>query len=290
MYYSRFRNFRITLPFKYFLSVKDVIIEKLNILCSFVVGQEEMSPAGYHHMEIFITTRNSYTYNSINKNLGIKYSIPVLGPDIDREIAYCMKLDTRVPNGFLLSIGHRKILDQQNFWSKFLHSNSVAEGLAYVRDEKPDIYIKMFPKLQASLLNELGATTTARFKDNWCVPFISFDDDRTDVFIGPSGIGKTNFALSHFNSACHITCRQDFDKLGPTKFDYDGFVVDDLPLYKWDAEEIIALTDKKYLMSINEYGTGIIRAGMPRIICSNDIDLVINPSWPEARRLAIERR
>jgi len=103
---------------------------------------------------------------------------------------------------------------------------------------------------------------------------IQFDDDRTDIFIGPSGIGKTNFALSHFSNACHITCRQDFDKLGPTKFNYDRFVVDDLPLYKWDPKELIALTDKKFLMSINvKYGTGIIRAGMPRIICSNDIDL-----------------
>jgi len=159
--FSRYRNFRVSLAFKIFLSVRDALVDKLNILSSFAVGQEEISLNGYHHMERFIATKNATTKK--NKQLGIKYNIPVLGPDVDREIAYCMKLDTRVPNGFLLSIGHRRTLDSSNFWHKFLLSNSVSEGLAFVKEEKPELYIKMYPKLQASLLNELGSTTSAHY-------------------------------------------------------------------------------------------------------------------------------
>lgn len=47
-------------------------------------------------------------------------------------------------------------------------------------------------------------------------------------------------------------------------------------------------------MSINvKPGTGLIEEGdnniasMKRIICSNDIDLVINPYWKETRKSAI---
>ena len=88
-----------------------------------------------------------------------------------------------------------------------------------------------------------------------------------------------------------MTIRQDFDKLGPNKFKYDGIVVDDLPLHKWDPEELIALTDTSCDTAINvKYGTGLVQKGSKIIICGDSVADIINEKWPENRKEAIKRR
>ena len=71
---------------------KQSLICKLKEYCSFVVGQEEISDNGFCHIEIFLTTKNNYTYNSIRKNLNVPFIKPVESVDVLREIEYCVKL------------------------------------------------------------------------------------------------------------------------------------------------------------------------------------------------------
>lgn len=97
--------------------------------------------------------------------------------------------------------------------------------------------------------------------------------------------------MAHFNKPLHINIRQDFEKLRPNKFNYDGVVIDDLPLYKWDAEELIALTDRSCDTSINvKYGTGVVPKGMKVIICGNSVGDILNKHWSTRRIEAIKRR
>jgi len=104
-------------------------------------------------------------------------------------------------------------------------------------------------------------------------------------------LGKTNFALSHFQNALHVTIRQDFGKLGPSKFQYDGIVIDDIPLSKWDVEEVIQLVDTSYDTSVNvKYDTGVIPENAKIIICANDISNIINNDWNPSRVVAVMRR
>ena len=98
-----------------------------------------------------------------------------------------------------------------------------------------------------------------------------------------------NFTLSHFNCPLHITNRQDFDRLGPTKVHFDSIAIDDVALHKWERDELIGVTDLNFTTSINvKYGTGVLKAGLPKIICLIELDQVINTTWPQSRQA--ERR
>jgi len=248
---------------------KEALIQKFKEYCSFVIGQEELSDRGFSHIEIFLTTKNNYTYMAMRKNLYVPYVKPVDPENIQREIDYCMKVDSRVLGGESVSIGARQGVDTQDFWHRFLDLQTISEGLYMVKEEKPLDYIKLFPKLQAALVNQIGLCAAPKYDSNWVIPKFEFLD-RTLIFIGP-----TNFALSHFDRPLHATNRQDFEKLGPTKFNYDGVVMDDLPLHKWDLKELIALTDLNFTSTINiKYSTGVLKSGLRRIICSNELDQV----------------
>lgn len=79
--------------------------------------------------------------------------------------------------------------------------------------------------------------------------------------------------------------------MGTNRYQYDGCVIDDLPLHMWTPEEIINLTDTSYATSINvKYGTGTIPANTRIIICCNTIEDFINEKWNEGRKHAIRRR
>ena len=96
---------------------------------------------------------------------------------------------------------------------------------------------------------------------------MDFHLGRTFVFIRPTGIGKSNFDLSHFSRPLHVTCRQDFDKC-------DGVVIDDVVLHNRDPEEVIQLIDLQFTTSINvKYGMGILKAGFPRITYTNGLEM-----------------
>ena len=84
--------------------------------------------------------------------------------------------------------------------------------MAIIKENKPELYILKRKLLQEGLDQEFGHSTTAKhtkfninFQDVW--------DLKTHLFIGPTGIGKTNYALSHFKAPVHITNLQNFSRI-----------------------------------------------------------------------------
>lgn len=249
---------------------------------------------------MFITTKYSTTISVINRKFEVKWTKIVEQIDCQKQIDYCTKEDTRVPNGVKIMVGQRaKLTADQEFWQRFLLAPTVQEGLAMVRDHNPLAYIKFASKLEASLTKELGRVVQPSFNTNWILPLMSFSypdgfgnyRQKTLVFIGGSGIGKTNFALSHFDAPCHITGAQGFDQLGISKYPYDGVVIDDynLSALPWDQAQNIV--DNSANVEVNvKYGSAIIKKDLRRIVCANSRDFVICPSWPMEKQRAIERR
>ena len=120
---------------------------------------------------------------------------------------YVQKVDSRVPGGQRYGFGTSKRRGVgDDFWRDFLSCTSVAEGLRMVEEEKPLDFIKMASKLEQTLVRRFGNVTKAKFNTDWKFPFVSFEG-LTVVFIGPTGIGKTNFAFSHFERPLRVTIR-----------------------------------------------------------------------------------
>ncbi|AAK53631.1 Rep [Planaria asexual strain-specific virus-like element type 1] len=260
-----------------------------------------MSSSGFRHIQLFITCKYATTASNVAKKFGVGFVGVVESHDVQKWVDYCTKVDTRVENGVTIKHGERARLSQdQEFWAKFLNVNSEREGMEMVERERPLDYIRFREKLEGALLHKLGSVTQAKFKSGWRWPYYGFmyRDPETDevsmrswVFVGKSGIGKTNFALSHFEQPLHVTEKQELRKLGSTKFPYDGFVLDDVHLAEWFVGEAQNVLDCRFACTMRVlYGTAHIPAGLRRIICVNSLDFVINPTWPPEKIEAIYRR
>ena len=69
-------------------------------------------------------TRNSTTNSAVRYFLDLKYMKPVVTQDIELEISYFIKPDTRVIDYVSVSIGQRKSKE-----NKILHSDSIQRDL-----------------------------------------------------------------------------------------------------------------------------------------------------------------
>lgn len=108
------------------------------------------------------------------------------------------------------------------------------------------------------------------------------------VLIGPTGMGKTQWALAHFKNPVHIRDKNDYARITDVT---DGLVLDDLDQMHWHPLSLLKLVECETNVTMNvKYGAKIIRAGMPRFIIANSWELF----WPQNFRTesidAVERR
>jgi len=101
------------------------------------------------------------------------------------------------------------------------------------------------------------------------IPFLdqATTSTKTIVLTGTSGVGKTQFAISHFKQPLVISHIDDLKKLNSNT---DGLVFDDMNFGHWPPNACIHLCDMELPRSINvKYGTVEIPAKMPRFFTSN---------------------
>lgn len=101
------------------------------------------------------------------------------------------------------------------------------------------------------------------------------DWDRTSkalVLLGPSGLGKTQWALAQFESPLLISHSDGLKALRP---DHDAIIFDDMSFSHWPRTSAIHLTDLECDRQLNvKFGCVTVPARLPRIITSNS-------SWDE---------
>lgn len=101
------------------------------------------------------------------------------------------------------------------------------------------------------------------------------DFTKTIVFVGPTGLGKTQYALAHFTEPLHVRDKCDYSRYN-TKT--DGIVMDDLSTHQWNPLTFLKLIEIETAVTQDvKYGMARIRAGCPRIICCNSEELL----WPD---------
>lgn len=105
---------------------------------------------------------------------------------------------------------------------------------------------------------------------------------------GPTGTGKTSFALSHFNEPVLVRVIEDLHAIKTTT---DGIVFDDFDFSNKTAQNIIHMFDLENDSSINiKYGTATIPRMMPRIVTTNNASSVYPIKSTQQDKDAISRR
>lgn len=85
---------------------------------------------------------------------------------------------------------------------------------------------------------------------------------------GPTGCGKTQFALAHFKSPLYVQHVDDLRGLDPDV--HDGIVFDDMDFTHWPATSVIHLLDLETPSVIHcRYSNAIIPSGFPRLFTGN---------------------
>lgn len=92
--------------------------------------------------------------------------------------------------------------------------------------------------------------------------------ERLVILTGPSGIGKTQFALAHFENPLFVS---HMDQLGRLEGgDYDAIIFDDMSFSHLPREARIHLCDLEFDRQFHiRYTTALLPAGLPRILTTN---------------------
>lgn len=281
------------MPKKYAIENEEKLKAAWDKYCAWYIAVEEISEQGHQHFECMVKMRAPDKFWLARDKLLVQYVIGVLAVNKDRELNYVRKSVTKVENGIVWESNVENIENNGNYvWTDIMRTcKSAKEAMEKVRELKPSEYLLKGKTLMESFNRLYGNCTQANFQDNFKIKHFNIWNEKTHLFIGPTGIGKTNFALSHGKWPVHIQTWQHFGKISENSNSCDLIVIDDINLSSRDPHTILSICDKHFDQGIDiKYGTALIPKKLPRIICLNDIKYF----WPvkigAALKAAISRR
>lgn len=186
-------------------------------------------------------------------------------------------------------------------WPEQLNAaTSVWEGLNALMTNFPAVYYRDGPRITQMLEKRIGVSDATEFSlDDFTVPRIGAAEMKKLAFVvhGEPGIGKTKFALSHFE---HPLLISTIDDLKLISMRTDGLVFDDAVFNNphsrgLSPEEMTHLLDVEHNRSISaRYNDARIPKGMPRIFTTNsrmnDWDHIFPKGRNTAQQGGIDRR
>lgn len=270
--------------------------EEVKSKIRYLVYQHEICPqTGKHHWQGFIQAFNPIRYSTINKLLpklfGAHFEQKFKNSTPEQAANYCKKVESRMPDtlpfefGTITSQGERTDLEaiqdkinngvslrkiaDENFAQWCLHRRAFAEYAA----------MKM-PAFQHEYT----------LQDYITEPIPESELNKKSIHLyGPPGIGKTKYALAHFQNPLLLDSLENLKNLNPT---HDGLVFDDMSFKHIPGDVVIKILDMDFDRTVKVlYGTITIPRGLRRIFTHNDKDIFyIDKQISEKQKGAIERR
>ena len=112
-------------------------------------------------------------------------------------------------------------------------------------------------------------------KTGWTIPLFT-DFSKPIVLIGPSGIGKTQFAKACLPGALFA---RHVDSLKSVQDWSNGVIFDDMDFSQWPRVSQIHLVDQEEDSEIHvRYSTVIIPANTKKIFCCNERPFIVDPA------------
>lgn len=316
-YLKRHRNYQFSLPLSKYESANEYFTTLWRNNTKYILYQKEgkyishifalyitavfiVSDNGYRHIQAYVEFRNAVAYNKAKDLLGVSYVKAVKQDDKRAVMAYCCKLQTRMANTEPISYGMPSIdifndiaktaklkttrNTRENAWNSALHAKSKSHAIEIIKNNFPETYLCKKKVIHENLESEFGHKAEQYF-NTFSIPFFNVWNQKAHIFIGPTNIGKTSFALAHFVKPVHIKGIQSFGRISSDPEICDGIVIDDIPIGKLPSNELLGILDVVYENVINiKYSVGFIPAFLPRIICLNKLSQL----YPKTANLEIQ--
>lgn len=175
-----------------------------------------------------------------------------------------------------------------------LKFNTTREAMHYIKQKDRLWYISSQKQIRHFIEGEIidasnrGIYDRAQFNTP-TLDLMSPDHlNKAVVLIGPTGMGKTQWALAHFSNPVHIRDKNDYARITDRT---DGIVLDDLDQMHWQPLTLLKLVECETNITMNiKYGSKIIPAGMPRFIIANSWELFWPQNFKQESIDAVERR
>lgn len=259
--------------------------------CSYQLERGEKT--GAFHYQMYCVFGRSYDFNWVKKHLLSWFGTdrchlePARGTHKQCD-DYCTKLETRCMGPFRIgdpeSVGSGTRSD--------LHAvQSILDGGGSM-DEIRKVHFREWCKYREAFSDYIRA---ARLENNvrqysisnFRLPKLSMEKTKAWLIWGPTGTGKTNFALAHFENPLLVRHLDDLKQLKP---DHDGIVIDDLEFGHCPFSMVKGLLDADFDSPIHcRYFNAVIPRGMPRIFTHNTENALVPDKLGEGQFEALYR-
>lgn len=266
----RGRHFMVVVPQRMQERVLNILSEK----CAYYIGQQEKGPGGSVHYQLVFGFPYQKTVSAVTKLLNVR-SVEIVR-DLRKSIMYVTKVETRI--GDIIEFGdvpstehagHNRLVQDASL------KDSYEEAMKYL--EENDLMFFLTHK------KTIGPWLSAKFKEDVDVPLYDIQEfnkskftnfSKTLVLIGPTGVGKTQFALAHFKNPLLIRDKNDYIRYNRHT---DGIIFDDLSFNSWNPMTFLHMVENETPITQDvKFGHVRIRARIPKFILVNSEELL----WP----------
>lgn len=237
---------------------------------------EKCPTTGTIHYQGYLECQRASGRDSVKKAIGSKevHLEPRKGTQT-QAIAYCKKEESRteldgIPTQFEYGTktpdSPRKGGDA--VYGLALHAENYATAINIIQEGAPRDYVLWNDKITSTLHKH--------FKADYKKPDLHFNREtipdelitkRPIILSGGTGLGKTQYALHHFNYPLICSHIDDLKKMTP---DHDGIIFDDMSFRHWPATACIHIVDMELPRSVNvKHTTVTIPAFTKRIFTTN---------------------
>lgn len=259
---------------------------------AWLIGQEETGSHGMEHWQVTFGFKNARFLNAVQKKLPQGENIQVVR-DPKASIKYCSDELKRSGDiciyGDVPDFGRVKV-DHSDMLQEATEAGTYEGAMALIKEKDLGYYVLNQKKLSAYFTSEFAEPDLGKYPiEAFSKLPINIPENKTLVFVGPTRIGKTQFALAHFKSPIIIRGKQDWCRFraGIT----DGVVLDDIAFRKWTPETLLHTMERETAYTADvKYGSVRIPAGLPKIVCINSMQAFWPDNILEATKEAIEAR
>lgn len=263
---ARHRNYCLTVNNYTDADEKNFLdLRESNVLSYFVYGRE-IGANGNPHLQAYVELARQYRFSQVRTLFPRAHLEPRRGTQA-QAVAYCKKDGEIVEDGIPRAQGARS--DMEEIKTLMLTNPGDWQNLtAYEYFSQFVRYHKGF-EAAAKALNEVKESSTYNL-DAFLMEPLEFKQGQphSHVLWGESGVGKTQFALAHFENPLFVS---HMDDLLTFTSNHDGIVFDDMSFTHLPRTAQIHLVDCDQTRSIHcRYRTARIPRNTPKIFTTNE--------------------